>query len=109
MAWMPILRAWLGRGGGEKLLFVLGLCFLAFAFGTATIHWKVFPYPIVNKAFTAVDAWRQLSKDKLPPQIMAWETAGRTNSPVRQLSGHAGAEALLVVGGFYSRLDLCPK
>ena len=44
----------------EKLVFVFSLCVIAFLGGVGVMHFKVFPYRLVDEAFIAVDAWRDV-------------------------------------------------
>ena len=88
--------------------FVAALCGLAFAYGLAVMKYKVFPYKVLSEAETAFDAWRQISDDAFPPGVISW--AGRPPGELaRTIDPAAGSEAVMITGGFYSRLDLCPK
>ena len=88
--------------------FVAALCGLAFAYGVAVMKFKVFPYKILNEAAAAFDAWRQIGGDAFPPGVISW-AGSPPDELARTIDAAAGSEAVMITGGFYSRLDLCPK
>lgn len=95
----------LGRVFGG--LFVAALCGVAFAYGVATQKLKIFPYRILHEASAALDAWRQVDNDGLPPIFLSWEAPPARLA--RTLSPNAGTEPIFMTGGFYVRQDMCPK
>lgn len=88
--------------------FVAALCGLAFAYGVVVMKYKVFPYKTLTEAQAAFDAWRQIGNDDYPPGVVAWSKAP-PRQLARRLGQGGGDEAVMITGGFYSRLDLCPK
>jgi Arylsulfotransferase (ASST) len=101
-------------GGGsllERLMagaFIAALCGLAFAYGLAVMKYKLFPYRVLTEAQAAFDAWRQIDDDAFPPGVISWSKLP-PDRLARTIDRGAGDEAVLITGGFYSRLDLCPK
>ncbi|MGA8006893.1 MAG: arylsulfotransferase family protein [Burkholderiales bacterium] len=94
-----------------KLLFAVGLCVLSFVFGAAAYQYQVFPYPLLQDAKLAWDAWRQVSGEPLPFALKKFVVStGATRDPLaRRVDPAAGDEYILVTGGPYELTDYCPK
>ena len=94
-----------------KLLFVAGLCVLSFALGAATYQFQVFPYPLLQDAKLAWDAWRQVSGQPLPFGLKKFVVSTSTSKDplARRVDRAAGDEYILVTGGPYELTDHCPK
>ena len=89
-------------------IFVAALLGVGVAYGVAVMKYKIFPNRILHEAQLAYDAWRNLGNEDYPPIVMSWEK-GPPARPIRTLDAAAGKELILMTGGFYARLDLCPK
>ena len=84
---------------------------LSFAFGAATYQFQVFPYPMLQDAKLAWDAWRQASGQTLPFGLKKFVVStGTSRHPLaRRVDLAAGDEYRLVTGGPYELTDHCPK
>lgn len=92
-----------------KILFVTGLCVLAFAFGAATFQFQVFPYPLLRDAKLAWDAWGQVSDQPMPFGFKYFIAPWWKEQLARRVDSAAGDEYILVTGGPYELMDRCPK
>lgn len=92
----------------ERIIFVLSLCGLSFFAGLAVMNFQVWPYPIINEAKIAWDAWKKLEPESRPMNIIRNEPDATGPGGVTSLHPEAGSEPILITGGFYQNLDVCP-
>lgn len=93
----------------ELVLFVVALCIISYLFGVKSVWSNIYPYPLIQEAKVAWKAWREVEPSDLPMNILGWEKDDAPVQPVRRLGDGGGPETLLIAGGFYQRLDLCPE
>src|SRR5688572_27325105 len=73
---------------------------LAFGYGMVSVHFQIFPYPVIRDAFRAIKALRKLRDEKVElPTVEFWEQTGTKGPAYSTLSESAGTEPLLVLGG----------
>jgi DNA-binding beta-propeller fold protein YncE len=94
----------------ERILFVIGLCGAAFAYGVATMQYQVFPYRVLKQAKLAIEAWSSVDgNDHRLPRAFEHFEAGASGEPSASvLRDGAGTEHLLITGGPYQLMDRCP-
>jgi hypothetical protein len=92
----------------DRLLFAAAACVLSFLYGVATVQLEVFPYRLLKEARLGWEAWASLEKERFPKAFQRFEADAAPRPGARHLAQGAGAEAVLVTGGPYQMMDLCP-
>jgi len=100
------------RNAPAVACFLISLVLAGFGYGVATMHWKIFPYELLNNARQALEAWGSvLAEDDLPNGFAAFVPEGNPLPATRRLAATGGAgsgELLLVTGGPYQLMSRCP-
>lgn len=92
-----------------KLVSVVCAAFLLVMGGIAIAEYKFFPYDYIRSAKNGLEAMLQL-EDENTLNAIAFEAPNRTPGPhVIQHDTDAGTESLLITGGFYQYMELCPE
>ncbi len=93
----------------EKLVFVFSVCVIAFLGGVGIMHFKVFPYRLVEEAFIAVDAWRDvLTADQI--NFLFVDESGSPEPTVTWSDGYTDdGELILMAGGPGALTSRCPE
>ena len=93
----------------SRAIFFMSACLLSFVYGLATIQFQIFPYQIIREAKNGFEALKLLEDDTHLVTIKRFDASATAKPEVRQLSENAGAERLLVTGGFYQYMEECPR
>ncbi|OYX44125.1 MAG: hypothetical protein B7Z02_07030 [Rhodobacterales bacterium 32-67-9] len=91
-----------------KIGFILGLLALAFAWGVATVKWKVFPHRQLVYLESGVVAMRKMESSELPNTAVALVPRETATDPVALLGAEPVDDVILMTGGFSYRQDICP-
>lgn len=90
------------------IAFFCALAFLSFVWGVASVTWKIFPHRQVQHVLSGIESWNKF-QDKNQPLYLIGPAAGATSpDPVKMLVPATTDDLILVTGGFYFRMDLCP-
>lgn len=96
---------------GDKLakwVSVISAALLLVFSGIVIAEYKFFPYDVIRNAKNGLEAMLQL-EDTATLNAIAFEAPNREAGPhITTYAADAGPEALLITGGFYQHLDLCP-
>ncbi len=99
-------------GLAEKLprigLFV-GLLGLAFAWGVATVKWKVFPHYQLVYLESGLVALSKMEVTELPHAVIELAPDETGIDPVTLLGPEPAGDVILMTGGFSYRQDICPQ
>lgn len=98
------LASFVASDAFAKAILIISLCAIFYSLGAATILFEAFPYKQLRNVAEGFRARLAMDNDRLPIGFVRWENT--VPSPV---SGKgAGEEFILIAGGPYRRLDLCP-
>jgi hypothetical protein len=92
----------------ERLLFVVALCALSFAYGAATLQLEIFPYGLLKEAKLGWEAWATVGAGRLPKAFEKFEPGAAPRPQAKRLARGAGDEYVLVSGGPYQLMERCP-
>ena len=99
-----------------QTFFIFGLMFLSFAYGIATANKELFPYSILLQARTATVAWLEVLGVGAPnqfvlPGLETFETGVPPHPVIKNVAAGviSDDEVILMTGGPYEHLDLCPQ
>jgi hypothetical protein len=91
-----------------KILFVFGLCMLAFFYGAGAIYLKIFPYAILRDAKLGFDAWLEITRDDQTFEFV--DDGGQPTPQVTQLDiAEEDDSYILMTGDPYTLISECPK
>ena len=90
-------------------VFVASVAMLSFGYGFVAERYRFFPYAIVDTGIKGMKALVALSDESLMTGLVATDPQAPTVPRVTWSLPEAGTERLLVVGGFYQRMDRCPR
>ena len=84
--------------------FVLSLCFFSFSYGVASVHYRLWPHPVLEQAKEALDAYLVAINEELeakPAEFTKFEDENFTGPTVRVSRNNAGAgnEYIFMDGG----------
>jgi Arylsulfotransferase (ASST) len=92
-----------------RIAFILGLVALAFLWGAATVRWKLPPYKFMNRVEAGVVAITKFEDKSLPNHVIRVVDPGTPIGAVELLTSIPADDLILMTGGFFYRMDLCPK
>ena len=94
----------------ERILFVIGLCAMAFLYGVATMQYEIFPYRVLKEAKLGVEAWAAMDRNnsRYPKAFEKFEEGAPAQPTAKHLSGEKSHENILVTGGPYQMMERCP-
>lgn len=81
---------------------------LAFGYGIATIKWKVFPYRFLTRIEAGVVALTKFEDTRFPQHVIRSLADATAPDPVALLADSRPDDLILMTGGFFYRMDLCP-
>lgn len=100
-------RAMIGPDPIAKLAFGAGMAVILFFAGAVAMEAKVFPYRLVKDSRAALGALAKLEPSNRPIGVVDFEP-NATGPSARRLDPGAGTEHILLAGGFYQYMDICP-
>jgi hypothetical protein len=83
----------------SKPLFMASLCLAFFGYGVGTVHFRVFPFTILQNAQRAWTALREVHGEDDNAQFGVKDPNGLSAPSVQRFSAAAGDELLLIAGG----------
>lgn len=92
-----------------RIAFILGLVGLAFLWGAATVRWKLPPYRILNRVEAGIVAITKFEDRSLPNHVIRVVDDDTPVGAVQTLTDTPADDLILMTGGFFYRMDLCPK
>jgi hypothetical protein len=94
----------------DRILFVVGIALCFFMYGAATLHYKIFPYPLLREARLGLAAWggMETAKRRFPMAFDRFEEGAPGEPQARRLGPGAGEELVLITGGPYQLMERCP-
>ncbi len=104
-----LARAWYRGIDPARIMFVASLCMIAFAYGVATMQYRIFPYQLIMDARAAYQALRDEEDDALFAGVIALDPKATARPAIATLDPAAGTEHLLVTGGPFQFMQRCPK
>ncbi len=93
----------------SRIAFFVGLVMLAFLWGAATVRWKLPPYKFMNRVEAGVVAITKFEDKSLPNHVIRIVTVPTPVGAVETLTTTPADDLILMTGGFFYRMDLCPK
>lgn len=102
-------KTWRGNIDPALIMFVVSLCMIAFAYGVATMQYRIFPYQAIMDARSAYQALMDEEDDALFAGVIALDPKAAAKPIVATLDPAAGTEYLLVTGGPFQFMQRCPK
>ena len=91
-----------------KWMFFVALSMAAFAWGVATVKWKVFPHDFLVHVESGFVAISKMEKTSVPQHVVKSVDADRPIDPIKILQPVVADDLILMTGGFYYRQDQCP-
>lgn len=91
------------------IIALLAALFLAFVWGVAVMKWKIFPYRLVQKIESGLEAFGKLEDESLPHHTIRSGIEATKPDPVALYGAGPDDLLILMTGGFDYRRDLCPK
>ncbi|WP_347311338.1 arylsulfotransferase family protein [Defluviimonas sp. SAOS-178_SWC] len=92
-----------------KIGLFLGLLALAFAWGVATVKWKVFPHHQLVYLESGVVALSKMEVTELPHAVIELAPDETSPDPVALFGPEPAGDVILMTGGFNYRQDICPE
>lgn len=105
----PLWRRVLNLEFLARVAFVLSLCAGAYAYGAASFKWKIWPYQVLQKAKVGVEALLEVDTRKTPFDFIEFVAEADQAGPVKTFRPGDGSDLILITGGFYYRMDICPQ
>jgi hypothetical protein len=91
------------------IVFVVSIAVLSVSYGFFAERYRFFPYSLFDDADKGLNALLAVEDDALMIGLIAKDPLAPTVPKVTRFQPDAGTERLLVVGGFYQRMDRCPR
>jgi len=91
-----------------KWMFFVALTMAAFAWGVATVKWKVFPHDFLVHVESGFVAIAKMEKTRVPQHVIRAVDESSPIDPVEILQPVVADDLILMTGGFYYRQDQCP-
>lgn len=91
------------------LAFLGALAFLFFVWGVASVTWKVFPHRQVQHILNGISSWSHFQDKDQPLYVLGPAEGATAPDPVKTLAPPTTDDLILVTGGFFFRMDLCPR
>jgi outer membrane protein assembly factor BamB len=92
-----------------RIAFFIGLVGLSFLWGAATVRWKLPPYKFMNRVEAGVVAITKFEDKSLPNHVIRIVDPGTPVGAMQTLTDTPPDDLILMTGGFFYRMDLCPK
>ena len=94
----------------ERILFVIGMCAVAFMYGVATMQYEIFPYRVLKEAKLGLEAWAAMDRNntRYPKAFEKFEEGASPAPQAKPLDDALGKEHILVTGGPYQMMERCP-
>jgi hypothetical protein len=94
----------------ERILFVIGMCAVAFMYGVATMQYEIFPYRVLKEAKLGLEAWAAMDRNntRYPKAFEKFEEGASPAPQAKPLDEGLGKEHILVTGGPYQMMERCP-